>query len=244
MAEKRIKEEDVKVASEQLGVFKSFIELVKKYGPIKLFFNAVFYILVSCMLYIAFNPNMVFERYEAFQTERHALSNKYRIESKPLIRQYLNTLNEETDAYATFILEFHNGKSNPSGLQWQYADMNFMSDALDNDAKEDFQNLLLDKYNIFYELYETSNWEGSIEGLMLVDKRMAYKFDVDSIRYIGMEIIYGSNLCELGVLVTVYKDVERIDEIKLSKLLQKYAAAISPLLDWEFATSKKKKAER
>ena len=80
-----------------------------------------------------------------------------------------------------------------------------------------------------------------IEGLMLVDKRMGYKFDVDSVRYISMEMIYGSNLCELGVLVTIYKDIDSIDEVRLSRLMQKYAATISPLLDWEVATTKQKK---
>lgn len=245
MAKEKISEEDVKVASGQLGVFSSFIGLIKKHGPFKILFSAVFYILVSCMLYVAIKPSVIFDRFEDYQAERHAASNKYRIESRPLIVQYLNSLSEETGAYGTFILEFHNGKSNPSGLQWQYADMNFTSSALDVDIKDDFQNMLLDKYNIFYELYETSTWKGSIEGLMLVDKRMGYKFDVDNIQYIGMEIIYGSNLRELGVLVTVYKDINFIDEVKLAKELQKYAASISPLLDWEFAINKKtKKAGR
>lgn len=239
MAGGKISEEDIKTAAQGLTVLDGFIKMVKKYGPFKILFNTLFYILVSCMLFLVFNPDKIFERYEAYQTERHAMSNKYRIQSKPMIRQYLNSLTDETDSYGTFIFEFHNGKSNPSGLQWQYADMNFASDAFDYDIKDDFQNMLLDKYNIFYELYETSMWMGSVDGLMLVDKRMAYKFDVDSVKYVAMEMIYGSSLCELGVLVTVYKDIDTIDEVKTGRLMQKYAATISPLLDWEVATNKK-----
>lgn len=241
MAERKVSAEDVKITGEQLNIFKSFMSLLKKYGPFKILVSAMFFVFVSCMLYLAAKPEIIFERYEQYVTERHVMSNKYRIQSRPLIRQYLNTLTEDSGAYGAFIFEFHNGKSNPSGLQWQYADMNFVSDAFDFDTKEDYQNMLLDKYNIFYELYETTMWMGSIEGLMLVDKRMAYKLDVDSVQYISMEMIYGSNLCELGVLVTIYKDIDSIDEVKLSRLMQKYAATISPLLDWEVAATKQKK---
>lgn len=243
MAKGKISEEDVKMTDKQLSTFKSFIGLIKKYGPFKILAGAVLFVFVSCMLYLAAKPEIIFERYEQYVTERHVMSNKYRVQSRPMIYQYLNALSDEADAYGTFILEFHNGKSNPSGLQWQYADMNFTSKVFDYDVRDDFQNMLLDKYNIFYELYETTMWMGSIEGLMLVDKRMAYKFDVDSIQYISMEMIYGSNLCELGVLVTVYKNIDTIDEVKLSRLMQKYAATISPLLDWEVATNKKVKTK-
>lgn len=237
----KISEEDVKTTSEELKVFGSFLTMVKKYGPLRILFSSIFFVLVSCMLYVAVKPNVIFERYEDYQAERHAISNKYRVQSRPLIRQYLNAFTEETDSYGAFIFEFHNGKSNPSGLQWQYADLNFVSDALVDELKEDFQNLLLDKYNIFYELYENSVWMGTVEGLKLVDKRIGYRFEVDSVQYVGMEMIYGSNLCELGVLVTVYRNIDSIDEVKLGRQLQRYAATISPLLDWEVATSKQKK---
>lgn len=241
MVRGKISEEDVKVVGGQLSNFKSFIGLIKKYGPFKILLGTMLFVFASCMLYLASKPEIIFERYEQYMAERHVISNKYRVQSRPMIYQYLNALSEEADAYGTFILEFHNGKSNPSGLQWQYADMNFASKAFEHNVKDDFSNLLLDKYNIFYELYETTMWMGSIEGLMLVDKRMAYRFDIDSIQYISMEMIYGSNLCELGVLVTVYKNIETIDEVKLSRLMQKYAATISPLLDWEVAINKKVK---
>lgn len=223
--------ENPKIVSEKLGVLEQFMELIKKYGPFRLFGGTLLFVAISYLLYVALTPKAMFERYDDYIAEVHAKSNTYRIQSAPLIRNYLNQLATETGADMTYVLEYHNGKSNPSGLQWQYADMTFINDN-SVDYRDGFQNISLVKYNIFYELYENVLWMGDINELVLIDKRAGTMAEMDSVKFIAMTTMYSSDMRELGVLGIVYINNEKeIDDIKLRKSLRMYNSSISPLLD-------------
>lgn len=221
-----------------VGAFGEFMKTIKKYGFFKTMLSLLAFSVFSMILYIASDPSVMFRKYEKYSEEKHAQLNEYRMESSPLIRNYLNGLSKEIGAERVYIVEYHNGKSNPSGLQWQFGDMNFINDNTD-DIRDEFQNISLVRYNIFYELYENVYWSGSLEELRKLDKRFAARAEVNEVQYLAFETIYGSNLADLGFLGVSFTEEPKISESEIRKALNKYSATISPLLDARKAINKK-----
>lgn len=214
----------------QTSAFGDFMKSVRENGIIKTFCTILLFAFFTFIMYIALNPNVVFDRYDKYMADKHAQSTEYRMQSAPLVRNYLNQLSSEIDADRTYILEYHNGKSNPSGLQWQYCDMTFLNDNT-CDIRDEFQNISLVKYPIFYEVSQNGIWIGSVDIMEKIDKRFALRMKMDDVQYVAFTMIYGMNFTEIGVLGVSYLDGEILDETSIRKALRKYAASISPLLD-------------
>lgn len=218
------------VTTERLGIFSQFMEILRKYGVLKTILGAFVFVIFSYLAYMAVNPKAMFERYDQYVEARHEQSNIYRRETAPLIRSYLNQVALELGCEYVFILEYHNGKSNSTGLQWQFADMTFINDG-PYDVSEEYQNLSLVKYPIFYKLYEDSYWAGTIDDLRNVDARLAARMESHDAKHFGYVVMYGSGLMEIGVLGVVYRDNLPADPVKTRRTLQRYGSTISPLLD-------------
>ena len=86
------------VNEKTLTTVESILGLMGKYGPLKLFLGVVFFVFISWMTYLAFNPRFVFEKYEEYVSQVHNASVDFRMESAPVIRTYLNQLVKETGA--------------------------------------------------------------------------------------------------------------------------------------------------
>ena len=227
------------VNEERLGVFEHFMDTLNKYGFFKVFVGIIMLVFFSIGTYIAVNPSTVFEKYDAYIEQKHHQSNEYRMESVPIIRNYLNQMVMETGADRAFIIEYHNGKSNPSGLQWQYGDMTFINDNT-VDIREEFQNISLVKYPIFYELYEKGLWVGAIEDLEKVDKRFAIRAEVNEVKKCAFVLLYGIDLTELGVLgISFLNEESEFNEELIKKELRKFGTSVSPLLDGKRINAKK-----
>lgn len=229
----------VEVASEGLTIFERFAEMVKKYGPFRIILYAILFVVFSYLAYVAAHPQAMFERYDRYVEEKHAQSSDYRMKSSPIVRSLLNQLALEMDADKAYVIEYHNGKGNPSGLQWQYGDMTFLNDAADYDVTGEYQNMSLVKYPLFYELYENGSWVGSREELSKIDRRFALRLEVNETQYVGMTTMYGSNLVEIGVLAVSFLDKEKCpDKNVIKRALIKYSTSIAPLLDGSNAGKK------
>lgn len=222
----------VEVSEKSLSNFEKVLGLISKYGIWNLFKGTVFFVFFSYMVYIAVNPGAMFERYDNYIREKHARSTEYRMETSPLVRNYLNQLSLEIGADRAYIIEYHNGKSNPTGLQWQFGEMTFLSDNAPDDIKGEYQEMSLAKYPIFYELNENMFWGGTITDLEEVDKRFALRAKINEAQYVSFAMLYGENLEEIGVLGISYTDSTKIAEnMAIKKAMKKYSTAISPLLD-------------
>lgn len=224
-----------------LTIFEKFLGLTTKYKSWEIIKTSILFIFVSFSTYIALNPEYAFDKYLNYIQDKHAQSTKYRMETSPLIRNYLNQLAYETNADRTYVIEYHNGKSNPTGLQWQYGEMTFINDSSVDDIREEFQDLSLAKYPIFYYLYENNYWEGTIEELQAIDKRLALRVEVNDASYIALSVLYGQDLKEIGVLGITYTDSTKVNNVQLRNILKKYSIAISPLLDETIAEKNYKK---
>ena len=63
--------EEIKVteATEKtFGTFEKILELLKKYGPLRMIGSVIFFVFFSWMTYIAVNPSVIFEKYEKYIT--------------------------------------------------------------------------------------------------------------------------------------------------------------------------------
>ena len=229
-----IKMPDIKIpdnVEQTLGVFERIAELFKKHGIFPMFASVVFFVFMSIMIYIAVNPSIVFEKYEKYKSEVHNASIDYRLESAPVIRSYLNQLAMETGAERAYILEFHNGKSNPSGLQWQFGDLTFINDGTD-DISDEIQNVSLSRYNFANLIHDKGYWAGGIEELIAIDERFYNRLRINGGEYFAFQVIYGDNMRELGILgVSFIKGNSLPDRQLVLTKIHKYASAISPLLD-------------
>lgn len=233
--------EEVKVTDvteNTLSTFEKLIELLKKYGPLRMVGAVVFFVFFSWMTYVAINPSIVFEKYEKYVTEVHNASVDYRLESSPMIRTYLNQLALNTGAERAYILEFHNGKSNPSGLQWQYGDLTFINDGTD-DISDEIQNVSLSRYNFANIIHDKGYWAGYLEELSDLDERFYNRLRVNDGKYFVFQVIYGSNMREIGILGVTFMEGDEIPErTKVVMEVYKYASVISPLLDESNARKK------
>lgn len=219
------------VTENTLSTFEKLLEMFKKHGPIRMIGTVIFFVFFSWMTYIALNPGVVFEKYEKYISEVHNASIDYRMESAPVIRAYLNQLSMESGAERAYILEFHNGKSNPSGLQWQFGDLTFINDGTD-DISDEIQNVSLSRYNFANLVHEDGYWAGSIDELINIDERFYNRMRLNGGKYFAFQMIYGTDMREIGILGISFIDGDNIlDRTHALMMVHKYASAISPLLD-------------
>lgn len=226
-------------AGNAMNGFEKVMDAMSKYGPLKMIYGICMFVFFSFAVYVATNPGMVFEKYTQYVTEKHNASIDYRMESAPIVRSYLNQLVLETDAERAYILEFHNGKSNPSGLQWQFGDLTFINDGTD-DISDEIQNVSLSRYNFANVVYERGYWMGSIDDLVNIDERFYNRMRLNGGQYFAFQMLYGSNMREIAILGVSFLEVpDNLNKDMLSRVMHKYGATISPLLDEENVKTKK-----
>lgn len=223
-----------------LEFFDKVFGMVKKYGVKDCFVGILMAAFIGMFGYVFFvNPNYLFERMDKYTESKHNASTAYRIESSPIIRMNLNELANSVDADRAYILEYHNGKSNPSGLQWQYSDVTFISDNSEINAIDEYQNLPISNYPIFSEVMRDGMWNGTVEELSYIDKRFSARIGSDDVKYIALQALYDSNMYCVGVLGVSYLDESRVPKsFDLIRHMNKYAIAISPYLDGKNAFKK------
>ena len=234
------KEKKTEITNGSVGSFEKVMDVLAKYGPLKTLYGLVMFLFFSFTVYIATNPGIVFERYSQYVAEKHTASSDYRMESSPMVRAYLNQLAMELDADRAYILEFHNGKSNPSGLQWQFGDLTFINDGAD-DISDEIQNVSLSRYNFATLVHDKGSWAGGIDELLSIDERFYSRMRLNGGKYFAFQMIYGSNMREIGILGVTFLSDEEINKGAALAVLHKYSSTISPLLDEEYVKVKVKK---
>lgn len=226
------------VSDETLGGFDKVMNLIGKHGIGKMIIGTLFFVFFSWMIYLASNPGVIFERYNQYIAEKHNASIDYRMKTSPLIRAQLNQLVMETGAERAYILEFHNGKSNPSGLQWQFGDLTFINDGTD-DISDEIQNVALSRYNFANIVQQNGYWIGSIDELLELDERFYNRMKLNGGEYFVFQSLYGTNMREIGILGISFLEIpENVNPNALVRAIHKYGSSISPLLDESNAKTK------
>lgn len=219
--------------SKQLGILNSVSEYIKKNGVFGIIRDVIMTIFVCWGLYIAFNPTEIFDRYNQYMEENHNASTEFRVQSAPIVRSLLNQLTLETGAERAYIFEYHNGKNNPTGQQWQYGDMTFINDHT-YDVSDEYQNVPLVKYNIGDVIFNNGFYYGTIEEIQREDPRLAVRLMVNDVKKIFAVSIYSEDSIEIGFVGLSFTDEKQeMSDTEIIKSLHKYVAQISPYLDWK-----------
>jgi hypothetical protein len=188
------------------------------------------YILTFIFFYTAISQGFIFDSYKRKLDREHQKSVEFRMKSTPIIINYLNSLAIETSAHRAFIMEYHNGKSNSTGLQWQFADLTFSNDNTDHNMYNYVDMPLTDSPHILY-LHRNTFFVGSIEELKAIDKKLSLRMESNDYVYCSMMMIYGKNLEPIGYLALSFKEMPNKDTNCLNSIMHKYITAITPYLD-------------
>jgi hypothetical protein len=188
------------------------------------------YVLTVVFFYTAISQGFIFNSYRDKLDKDHKKSVEYRMKSTPFIINYLNSLAVETNAHRAFIMEYHNGKSNSTGLQWQFADLTFSNDNTDHSMYNYVDMPLTDSPHTLY-LHRNTYFVGTIEELKQLDKKLALRMESNDYVYCSMMMIYGKNLEPIGYLALSFKEMPNKDSNCLNSIMHKYITAITPYLD-------------
>ena len=188
------------------------------------------YVLTVVFFYTAISQGFIFESYQTKLDEDHKKSVEYRMKSTPIIINYLNSLAVETNAHRAFIMEYHNGKSNSTGLQWQFADLTFSNDNTDHSMYNYVDMPLTDSPHTLY-LHRNIFFDGTIEELKKIDKKLSLRMESNDYVYCSMMMIYGKNLAPIGYLALSFKEMPNKDQNSLNSIMHKYITVITPYLD-------------
>lgn len=188
------------------------------------------YILTFIFFYTAISQGFIFDSYKRKLDREHQKSVEFRMQSTPIIINYLNSLAIETNANRAFIMEYHNGKSNSTGLQWQFADLTFSNNNTDHNMYNYVDMPLTDSPHTLY-LHRNTFFDGSLEELRTIDKKLSLRMESNDYVYVAMMMIYGKNLEPIGYLVLSFRELPNKDVNCLNSIMHKYITTITPYLD-------------
>ena len=188
------------------------------------------YVLTVVFFYTAISQGFIFESYQDKLDKDHKKSVEYRMKSTPIIINYLNSLAVETNAHRAFIMEYHNGKSNSTGLQWQFADLTFSNDNTDHNMYNYVDMPLTDSPHTLY-LHRNTFFVGNLEELRIIDKKLSLRMESNDYVYTAMMMIYGKNLEPIGYLALSFREIPNKDTNCINSIMHKYITAITPYLD-------------
>lgn len=152
----------------------------------------------------------------------------------PKIQKELSVLVYSLNADRVALFEFHNGKTNPSGLPFRYADMSY--EEVNEERKVDkiamkCQNIPLTLYKFPNYLQKHKRLFMAIEQIEAVDNEYAEQIRNSGGQYLAFNYL-SSNGTPLGFLIVSYFDKTRVPARDvLEKKLNEYDKVLTQLLD-------------
>jgi hypothetical protein len=112
-------------------------------------------ILIIAIIIMMLNPAGTVEKVSEIIQQINKEKREYRLQNDPIIRNALYESVWDLNATRASVLEFHNGKSNPSGLGFYFADMNYeIVRNKDFYISQQYQNVNLSLINLPDYLYD------------------------------------------------------------------------------------------
>lgn len=188
-------------------------------------------IIITMLLAIALNPEIILKIAEREKAKIAIEKKEFRKENDPLIRSALHDAIYEVGACRASVLEFHNGKENPSGLGFFYADMNY---EIVRDTKvfvsDQYQNINLSLLELPNILYNNGFWYGSVEALCKVDPKLGSMIASNGTNWIAFLLLEGS--VELGILEISFAE-EPKNKQEIGREIRKLGTIVASKLDFK-----------
>ena len=160
-------------------------------------------------------------------SEKHDKLTEYRLRINSEVAAILEEMCKECGGSRSYILEFHNGTNNPSGLPFYYMNMTYeyTDTSRTYSGVSEWGDLLISRFNLVSEFYAKGLFVGSIEEVATIDEKMAAKLISNDVKYMGCILLYGKNK-PLGILgVSTEKD-SNLPYEKIEHILLKYSHKI------------------
>ena len=152
----------------------------------------------------------------------------------PTIQHDIGALLYSLDADRVFIFEMHNGKTNPSGLPFTFANMSYeyanRERGIDRCYRK-FQDIPLTMYTYPEYMRKNKFFMGTAEELEKIDYDFAKSFKAEGGQYIVMVYMSGT-MGPLGFLGISFHDINKMPSKELIETkIKSYGITIGELLD-------------
>ncbi len=215
-----------------------FIEYLKQNSLIKLTKYVLVVAFWIILIVSAFNYREVFgwvyETATKIAIEDHDRLTDYRISISSDIDNILKDICNETGGTRAYILEFHNGTNNPTGLPFNYMNMTYEYTDVSRtySGAASWTELLISRCPLVSKFYRSGLFVGSVDDVMEVDNKLAHKLISDDVKYMGAILLYGKTK-PIGILGVSTGEDSNIPYETIESVLIKYSHKVIKLLDVE-----------
>ena len=221
--------------SQHVSVFvtlwHSVSKIVEKTGIFKTILIAMLVVFFSMCGYLALNPQIIFSQFQHWQEQQHNAAVQKRMESNPIIDALLTKLLLETQAHRCFLIEFHDGKRNLSGLPFTFGRMTAQvtQDTIASSISE-FDEFNLDQFKLTTQIINDGYWGGTSDDLMHIDAPLAHKILINGTHSIVMVTLYGSTSA-IGVLGVSFTSETGYNEERIEGIVRRYSYQVASAID-------------
>lgn len=203
------------------------VNLIANHGIWKIFQSILLILVIVTLL----NPEATIQKISDVIRSINTEKVEFRKKNDPIIRNTLYEIVWKLNATRAGVLEFHNGKQNPSGLGFYYADMNY--EVVKNHEfyiSDQYCNVNLSLINLPDYLYKNGYWYGTIEELQELDPKLASMIQRNGTYWIAFLLLEGSD--DLGILEVSF-DHEPEDKQAVGREIRKVGSIVAGCLDFK-----------
>ena len=176
--------------------------------------------------------------------ETHNLQNKKRLNSSVEVRHNLRQLLEETHADRAYIMEYHNGKENPTFLPFIYLDMTFEETVNKNMnfIHNEYQNMNVSLFSLPFYMAEHYVFTGPVTELLDIDQKVGRRYEDHGTKYCSLILLKSEGIM-IGIMGISYKEIPTMSKEEIQAKMAIYAQDISNYLDLAKCNVKKENKE-
>lgn len=181
---------------------------------------------------VVLNPEPILDRIEQILDDREIANKNFRTTNDPLVRAELQKLVFELGASRATVMEFHNGRENPSSLGFWYAEMTYeQTNGKVYSIHQQYRNVNLSLLNISTILHKEGYWYGTMSEFQKIDPNLANVIKENGTNWIAFLLLKSSS-GELGILEISFEQ-EPIDKKAVGQSIRTSGVTIASMLDYK-----------
>lgn len=230
---------------EHFTILGKMLALMTKYGVWNIIKALILIVSFAIAMYSITHIDDLVQRAFIEQNENnlshHDAVMKHRNEIKPKVDGLLEDVLDNINADRVFVLEFHNGTNNLSGLPFMYGEITYeVCRKGVEPVGDDYGTISLSRFSLPYHMNNYNYFIGSIDSLETMDVKLSYRMRSNNASYVCISNMYGvyNNIGYVGATYVNGNEPAAYENIvdELYMLSQK----ISTLLDASHIKTSKK----
>ena len=181
------------------------LRLLKEYGPWKILLGTCLIVIVSWVIYFAFNFTKLFELYDEWRSRQHDSDMELRMELGPKIQNLTDKLTYYVGATRTLVLELHNGNTGNGGLPFTKCTATYESLNIGkHPVAQEYQDFNMSLMPFSHTLFDVGYWCGDMSELESIDRSLFYKMKSNGTEHFAACIIEGVNDKPIAILMVSF----------------------------------------